>query len=236
MKKVLAILFMMISLITYGQEKLKIVTEQYPPFQTVLENNQVSGSATSLVKALMAQADIPYDIFVYPWPRALKELENTPSVLLFSMMRLPAREAKYQWIAPLCSVTTSFYRLADRSDIKIASLIDAKSYRIGVELAQGKNDFLVSHGFIDNLVQASTNHQLRKMMQFNRIDLILISDDYAQSLPPEEKSVITKIFTIDDLTRTLYLVGHLNMEQMLKTKLIHAYQTLKTNNAFECDK
>lgn len=234
MKRVVVLIFSLLSMDGFTHEKIKIVTEQYPPFQQVTDSQQITGTTTRLIRLLMDEAKLPYDIFVYPWPRALKELENSPSVLLYSMLKLPTRESRYQWLAPLCPVKTSFYHLTSRRDIKIKTLSDIVSYRIGIERAQGKTDFLIEQGFAENLVAASTNQQLRKMMLFNRIDLILISDAYAESLPEQERKLMTKAFTVEALTQFLYLVGHPNMNRELKQRLIDAYKSLKAQQKFIC--
>ncbi|GLX77116.1 hypothetical protein tinsulaeT_04560 [Thalassotalea insulae] len=234
MKKSLLLLCSLVAFFVNAQTEVNLVTELYPPFQQMNKRGEVTGVATNLVKKLFNQAGLTPNITVYPWARALREFRRSPNTLLFSMLQLPSRAKQYKWLVPLCTITMSFYHHANRNDITINKLIDVKNYRIGVERAQGNKEYLIAQGFEDNLIEVNNNEQLRKMMLFDRIDLVLISDAYATTIAKTDDIKLSKAFTVNSLEQQLYLVGNQALSKTIEQNILNAYQLLSKNNQFQC--
>ena len=222
-----------------AQQPLSIVTEIYPPYQTLDTNKQLGGIATERVKRIIEQAGINYTIEFLPWARAYQKALVQPNVLIFSMMKLSARQESFIWLAPLCDVEVSFYKLKGREDIQLHSLQQAKKYRIGVGRNQGNTTFLQEHGFgvNKNLIVVNSNEQLRKMLVHDRIDLILTTDAYITEMVNSEEvyaASLEREFTVNSLRRTLYLAANKASSAELITKLTTAYQQLPKSVFKQC--
>jgi hypothetical protein len=67
--------------ISLADEPVNIVTEIFPPFQTV-NNGKLGGISTELVRKILVEADIDYKITPLPWSRSLNIALNKPNTLM----------------------------------------------------------------------------------------------------------------------------------------------------------
>jgi polar amino acid transport system substrate-binding protein len=227
------------SLEVSAKKTLSLVTEIYPPYQTLSAKNQVEGVATQIVKRIFKEAELDYKIEFLPWARAYNKALIEPDVFIFSMMKLSARQDSFIWLAPLCDVNVSFYKLKGRQEIVVQSLDDAKKYRIGVGRNQGNFIFLKNNGFEinQNLIVVNNNEQLRKMLVHNRIDLILTTDGYITEMIKNKAvyaAMLEREYTVDSLKQTLYLAANKASSPELIDKLTTAYQQLPKSVFKQC--
>jgi polar amino acid transport system substrate-binding protein len=160
-----------------AEENIEVATEIWPPYN-YLENDILIGTSTKIVEASLKRENIPFDITIYPWTRAYELAKNKKNILIYTIMRIPEREALFQWIRPLGeSDTVYLYQSSARTDIKISSLKDAKKYRIAVVRGDMKHNFLLGQGFDDSsLYLVSRQEQGVQMLLHKRADFILFSD------------------------------------------------------------
>ncbi len=204
-----------------------IVTEHFPPYQHEEAGQPLQGWSVDIITQLFSQAGLDYRIDVMPWARAFKTTQDQPGTLIFSLLRTPARENQFAWIAPLCPLRVSFYTASDRQDIELQSLEDALHYRVGTETGQANHRFLLELGFKENrnLMVVGHNHQLRQMLAMQRIDLILVSDLYVSQLA-DGGQALRKLLPVPVLDRYLYLAGHPATDPQLLARLRQAWQQL----------
>jgi ABC-type amino acid transport substrate-binding protein len=152
---------------------VQLVTEVFPPYQQ-LQDSTVAGWSVDIVRQIMSAAQLPYQIDVMPWARAVKTASSTPDTLIFSLLRTEERESQFAWIAPLCPMRISFYASSHRPEVQAADLNSALKYVVGVENGQANYRFLREQGFREsrNLVVVGHNHQLLQMLDLGRIDLM----------------------------------------------------------------
>jgi polar amino acid transport system substrate-binding protein len=222
-----------------GLENVKIVTEIYPPYQFIDDNRGLRGWATERVELLFSQANIDHKIHVYPWARTYKLALTQPNVFIYSLLRTEQRESLFHWIAPLCKVKFSFYRLKKRKDIQVHSFADAKKYLTAVQKEQASSEYLLSLGFKDkeNLLISYNNGSFLRMLVHERVDLIVLSAPYIRSLQLKQDLDIKKIepiFVLDDLSSVLYLASSLDTSQILQDKLRQAYTVLEEKFSPKC--
>lgn len=110
--------------LTFAQEPMTIVTEEWPPYN-YSEGGVLKGFSTELVQRIMKNLGRDYDIGVFPGVRSKKILDDGPRVMFFTMFRTPEREASYKWIGPLDVASFYFYKRKG-SPLVIKSLEDAK--------------------------------------------------------------------------------------------------------------
>jgi polar amino acid transport system substrate-binding protein len=54
-----------------------------------------------LVEAFLVHTGLEHEFAFMPWPRALREVEESDNGLIFALLRMPDREARFHWILPL---------------------------------------------------------------------------------------------------------------------------------------
>jgi len=151
-------------------ESVHMVTEILPPWQ-IQQDGQVDGIATQVVKAAAKEAQVNYDIKVYPWARAYKLALEEENVLIFSIVRTREREPLFKWVGVIGSIQEHFYRHAKRDDIQLQVLEDARKYTIAVPREDVRHQFLKKHNF--NVYLVSNQAQALKMLLAGRGDLVL---------------------------------------------------------------
>ncbi|MDE2577202.1 MAG: transporter substrate-binding domain-containing protein [Hyphomicrobiales bacterium] len=78
-----------------------LLTLFWAPYIDRAENGDVTGMAPALVDKILEGAGLHVAPRLLPWPRLYKSVQSEPDVLAFTMVRMPEREAMFQWLAPL---------------------------------------------------------------------------------------------------------------------------------------
>ena len=99
-------------------DEIQVVTEISPPYQTLNENNHVSGTATALVKSILKEAGLTGRFSIYPWARSYELAQTSPGVLIYSMARNSERDQYFDWIAPVARFKLAFMGLTS-SNIEV---------------------------------------------------------------------------------------------------------------------
>lgn len=156
--------------------KLTVVTEFWPPYNYVDANNEFIGSSTDWVKAVLADANVEYDITQYPWSRAYQIAQHTPNVLIYSMFKAKEREAMFDWLCPLPkSPKFTVFKLAERDDIEINSIADIENYTVSVVRDSYPHIYLKSYGLKDGetLKVSPSLEPMLAMIEAKRVDLLV---------------------------------------------------------------
>lgn len=90
------------------------------------------GFSVELLRLMAAAARLPLSLQVLPWTRAVQMAEAEPAGVLFSLTRTPEREAQFQWVGPIARRRILIYKLASRTDLRLAQLGELGEMRIGV--------------------------------------------------------------------------------------------------------
>jgi polar amino acid transport system substrate-binding protein len=130
-------------------ETIEIVTEDLPPFQ-VVENGIIGGVTTEIVTTAAQRAGLEYTIAAYPWARTYRMARHKQNVCIYSLFRSKEREKHFRWAGKLVRFRNHYYKLADRVDVQVNSLEDARRYNTVVVRDDGTHHFLRAHGFTDH--------------------------------------------------------------------------------------
>ena len=103
---------------------MTIITEEWPPFNYV-ENGEIKGFATEVVKLIMKRLKVNYSIEVLPGTRGVNILNKGPRTMFYSFIMTPERKSKYKWIGPFGEESIYFYKRRG-SNLEIKTLEDAK--------------------------------------------------------------------------------------------------------------
>lgn len=187
--------------------KLSVVTETWFPFNYFDNNNEIVGTSTELVKAILADANISYEINLYPWQRAFSYARTHKNTLIYSIFRTPIREDLLHWICPIAKRTIhSVYKLASREDIKINSASDLANYSINLTRGTFPHEFFISKGMKEgvNLQLTATNDSNILMLLKNRVDLIVEAEMAIFQMINElglPKDAVEKVYTFDEMNQ-----------------------------------
>ena len=159
-----------------GAAEIRIVTEEYPPYNYT-DKGQVTGLSTEVVRAVLAEVKIEAPIQVNQWKNAYALALTEPNVLIYSIGRSADREDQFKWVGEISPPARIFlFALAnrvDRGQVNVGSLEDAKAYKIGTTKDDFREQYLVSKGFVigENLIRAELIHNNMRNLFWGNIDL-----------------------------------------------------------------
>ncbi len=161
--------------------QLRIITENYPPYNFVDKNNNVTGQSTGIVRAIMEKTDTEANIEVMPLSDGLTLAEKGPNVVIYSLNRTPQRENLFKWVGPIGSYEQVFYAkngsAAAARALFYSQLEDVKKVdKIGVYQGDAGAQFLASQGFT-NLDYSLTDVEALKKLMDGTVQLWLGNKD-----------------------------------------------------------
>lgn len=148
--------------------RLLIGTEHVPPLVTLAEGGRLAGIATDKVRAIMERTGIDYSIEILPFKRAYLLARTRTDMCIYSLTRLPEREALFKWVGPIHHSDWTLFGRAGR-DYGVKTLEDARKYRIGAFFGDVRGETLASQGFTVSTVRERIANP-RKLL-VDRIDL-----------------------------------------------------------------
>ncbi|MDD5398813.1 MAG: transporter substrate-binding domain-containing protein [Dehalococcoidia bacterium] len=152
--------------------KLRIITEDYPPYNFADERGNITGQSTEIVRSLMSKTGTDTAIELMPWSKGYEIVQSQPNTMIYSTGRMPFREEMFKWVGPIGFADQWFYAKRG-SNILISSLDDAKKVK---SIAVYKDDtnqlFLMEKGFT-NLDVSENDAQCIKKLMDGKVDLWL---------------------------------------------------------------
>ncbi len=218
------ILFILSS--TTSAVELEVVTEEWRPYN-YLENNEVKGISTEIVKKVLDRADIKYSIKIYPWSRSYMMAQLKPDVLIYTIIRIPARETGFKWIRPLGKDgLTSLYRLKKNTHINPKTIKEARQYSIVVNKDSMDHLWLKHEGFTKLELPPKVENSIN-MFFHGRADMIA----FDQAVMKEEFSKLG--YNVNEVVRIMplfktppYMALSLSTSDTILKKLQTAYDQL----------
>ncbi|MGJ3494104.1 substrate-binding periplasmic protein [Piscirickettsia salmonis] len=225
-QQLIAIVSMIIfSFSSYGLEKLRIMTEDYPPFNYLDKDKQLKGYAVELLTEVIKKIDAPQDIAaikVAPWARGYSQAQK-PGLknMLFATTRTEEREILFKWVGPIAQTKIVVFASTD-NPITINSAEDLKKYKFAAIRGDIGAILLGS-----NKVPTANIHQLNKfslltrMVEKKRVDMFAYEQSGAIDLM-KKNNIDTSKFKVAYVLKKgeLYYAFNLSVDE----KTINAYQ------------
>lgn len=175
MNRYLKIILLLFGVPAFSSEPIRVITEIWPPYNYV-ENKQLRGYSTEIVKRVMKELNIDAKIEVYPSMRSTQVLKDSKRALFFSYIKTPEREHKYKWIGPFGKQSIHFYKRKG-STLIIKSLEDAKKVKsICCRNGGLVFDLLKKEGF-NNLDTSTNAKSIYQKTVVGRCDLAVSETD-----------------------------------------------------------
>ncbi len=235
MKFAIVVLAMFSSLLS--AETLQFVAEDLPPYHFYDEKGQPQGALVEVVKALAQEANVEYDIALYPFARAYKRLQTKPNVLMFSLLRSPGRENEFLWLGKTFHNTAYLVSLRNR-ELQLTNLEQAKQYSVGTIRGYYSETYLCDDGFREGSnLSLSVNYQNLWQMLFNhRIDFVLTN---TLSMTTElnelglDVSNVKSVLELQDFPSELNLAANLELDPSIALVLQQSLDAIKANGEYQ---
>lgn len=152
--------------------KLRIITEDYPPYNFADERGNITGQSTEIVRSLMSKTGNDSSIELMSWSKGYEIVQSQPNTMIYSIGRMPFREEMFKWVGPIGFVDHWFYARRG-SNITISSLDDARKVKsIAVYKDDANQLFLLEKGFANLNVSENDVQCIKKLMD-GKVDLWL---------------------------------------------------------------
>jgi polar amino acid transport system substrate-binding protein len=155
----------------HAQETVKIVTEEFPPYNFT-ERGRITGLGTEVVEAVLKEMNVTGQIQSMPWARAYDTALNTENVLIYSISRTEQRDKLFKWVGVIAPGDWYLFSLPARN-LRFAALDEAKALQTGTVNEDVGEQFLVSRGFvIGKNLQSSNKYEANyQKLKMGRVDL-----------------------------------------------------------------
>ncbi len=211
--------------------QLSIVTEHLAPFQIVTKDS-IGGISTEVIEATLKESGYQYTIESHPWTSSYNRAKQEKNTCIYSLARIPKREAMFQWVGHIINSTISFYSLSSNT-LTISNLNEAKKYKTAVIKDDVTHHFLLANGFIENehFYVMNNYDALLKLLEVpsRQIDLVIINDDMINSRvnSSTEASKYKDVHMLKELSLNFYFACSLNTDKKIVTKLIQVMKKLE---------
>ncbi|WP_339527551.1 substrate-binding periplasmic protein [Pseudomonas sp. EL_65y_Pfl2_R96] len=156
-------------------EQYQVVTEEWAPYN-YLENNQLTGMTTEIVRAIMALTGDDFEVLLQPSMRTTQALKTRRKTIMYSLFRTAEREPLYKWVGPIVEESIHPYQSAKASPVNSLEQL-LRVPQITTRHAGLVPEMLRSLGF-NNLDRSATeSQQLYRMLLAGRTDIIVGDTD-----------------------------------------------------------
>ena len=151
---------------------LRIITEDFPPFNYAGPDGKVAGLSTEVVDGILARLNQKAPIEILPWSEGYELALAGPRIVLYSTVRTGERESLFKWVGPVAAIDYTLYGL-NGSRLQVNSLEAAKKAGlIGVVKDDARYQFLVENQF-GNLLTCENETQCIWNLTAGTTDLLL---------------------------------------------------------------
>lgn len=152
---------------------IRVLTSEFPPYNYDEGGGKISGLASEVVQAVLAELRLRATPESLPWARSYMLTQQEPNILLHSITRSKERENLFKWVGVIAPADYSLWALAERTDVRPSTLAELKNYRIGTTNNDVVEQYLrrLQLPNIDSVSgQGAYEHNIQKLLA-NRIDL-----------------------------------------------------------------
>lgn len=125
---------------------LRLLTEDYPPFNMKLDHGQIGGLSTEVVRVLFARAHLSYTLELQPWIRAFNTAVMENNTCVYSTTRTDNREHQFKWVGPLLENPWVLYAAPGSPPVGL-DLESVRRYKIGGYNGDAIAQYLIARGF-----------------------------------------------------------------------------------------
>ncbi|MBR7747133.1 substrate-binding periplasmic protein [Undibacterium baiyunense] len=213
---------------------IKAYTEEWPPYN-FLNGKQVTGISTDILRAACNNAHLQCEFQLVPWTRAYKTVQETKNTIIYTIARIPTREAQFVWIGPLFPRTTWIYARAEVAD-KIHHMKDLEKFRVGVIRAEASLTDLTEAGVPSSAIRIfNSNTDEMRMLKAGQIDVV-VNTEIGMAVNQQQFDIgadkLVKLMKLYD-AGSLYFGMNINSDPILIEKLQNAVDKLRRDGKIQ---
>lgn len=201
-----------------------------------LRDGKLAGPGTRVVEQTLKEAVFAdYRFLLYPWARAYEKALREANVLIYPMVRTPAREPLFKWVGEMTHITTQFYRLREGPQFAVRTLEDAKQYSIGVVRDDSRQVYLQEQGFIRLVVSANNRDNFQKLIN-HQVQLLPMHETDARRISHEAQvdfERLEAVGTLDGLPASVYMAFSLSTPDDIVSRARAAFEQLKASGEID---
>ncbi|MEC9260292.1 MAG: transporter substrate-binding domain-containing protein, partial [Pseudomonadota bacterium] len=202
---------------------LVVFTEVSPPYQ-YQAGDQVSGIATERVRNIISHAGLTAEFKIYPWARAMLNVERSSRALIYSIAKTPQREDRFHWIAPVARFDLSILSLAKRSDIQLDGQLSLNGLSAAAQRGDIAESWLVTKGLREgqDLLICADILCSWQQLKLGTVDIIIEDPkliDATAELAGLQAADIKVVQSIPALSVVAYLAANGDMEPEIVKRL-----------------
>lgn len=216
-------------------EKIHIVMSSFPGYVN-LEGEEIKGPLIEIMEATMKRANYSYDVKLYPWARAYKNItEGAANTLMPHLIRNEKRESRVQWVDEIMPMEFWMIKKKGREDIQIKTLDEARMYNFISVREDVTTQYLKERGF-ERIQVVNQELQPAKMLLADRGDLI-IQDRVAffQILSTLKISAdqYDFVYKLEDMPTALWIALSNSTEDAVVKDIQKAFKQVKADGTYK---
>jgi polar amino acid transport system substrate-binding protein len=243
MKKLMYLVTLLVLTVFAGKpqaEDIMVYTEEFPPFNFT-QNKKITGVSTEVVTRVFSDARLNTNIKSLAWSETYNLAQKQKNALIYSISRRKEREKLFQWIGVIVPTTYSVVALKSRKDIKISKLEDLKNYRIGTNVDDVVENWLLSKEFtLTDFTRTSGKNpalQLYKSLLNKHIDVWPTPDAQAYHVVRQQghsdpSAVIQKLYPLEELSGGYYMAASLSTPRAVVDRLAQVLTSFKQTDDY----
>lgn len=177
------VLGLLFTCLAHGAPTLTVVTDVWPPFRMLAQDEQFYGLDIDILRRLQARSGITLELKRVPWGRALKQMQTGQADLMIGLAHTPERAAFVDYLQP------AYYQCRPAFYGKAAAVARLRTYQDlqGQEVGYVLNSAYFAPFDDDSQIDkhgVPTEDQLQRMVERGHLPLMIGTDcqvDYALS-------------------------------------------------------
>ncbi len=161
-----------------SENKLILLTEEYPPLN-YKEDGRLKGLSVDLMVRMLELAGMQQsrdDIRLVPWSNGYNQVLVRENTVLFAMSRTASREELFKWVGPITTIRIALIGKKDKQ-IEIDQIEGADRYRIGVIRDDSGENLLLQADVDPSALERLTKPvSMIRMIEAGRIDVVAYGD------------------------------------------------------------
>lgn len=156
-------------------EKINWLTEDYPPFNYIGEDGEVTGIAVDILKSAFQKMGGDFsrtNLSLLSWSKAYEHLLRNSGTALFSMTYTPERQKIMKFVGPIMPSQISIIA-PNAKNLSITSEADLSALVIGVIKDDIGDQLIKKYALGDSWVHRTTSlKKLIRLLQSGRVDVV----------------------------------------------------------------
>ncbi|NQZ11834.1 MAG: transporter substrate-binding domain-containing protein [Algicola sp.] len=210
-----------------------IMSEELPPWNYT-ENGSPTGVTVEIVREILKKINHPDTIAIYPWARAYRMTKFGANNILFTMARTPEREPLFNWIGPIATEKTYFYKNKN-TNLHLENLSDAEdSDVILVTRDFPEHKLLLAKGFNNLFITLKTINSFQMLAQHRAA--LVVSGEFTTKYFIKKNLIdgaLIERMDIELLKSDLYIAFSKNIPSNEIIKWQNALNQLKTSGKYD---